>query len=140
MGGYLIVQGQEVGEWVGQQLQQLYHSAGSQAIGLERDGELVAGVIYEQYNTRAIMVHVAIAGPITRSFLSAICRYPFDMCKVDKVIASITDSNPRSIRFVTKIGFREEARLRDASPDGDIVLYTITRPDCKYLGERYHGR
>jgi hypothetical protein len=35
------------------------------------------------------------------------------------------------------MGFMEEGRITDASPQGDIVLYTLARNDCRFLGESY---
>jgi hypothetical protein len=41
------------------------------------------------------------------------------------------------MKFVEKLGFAEEARITDAAPDGDIILYTLKKADCRYVGERY---
>jgi hypothetical protein len=38
------------------------------------------------------------------------------------------------------MGFSEEARIKDCHPDGDIILYTLKREDCRFLGERYGKR
>jgi len=35
------------------------------------------------------------------------------------------------------MGFAEEARLKDADPHGDIILLTMRKKDCRFLGERY---
>jgi len=37
-----------------------------QAIGLARGKEVIAGVIYENWNRRSVTCHIAIAGPLTR--------------------------------------------------------------------------
>ena len=41
------------------------------ALGLERDGELIAGVIYEGFNGHNVWMHCAIPGRLPREFLSA---------------------------------------------------------------------
>jgi hypothetical protein len=38
------------------------------------------------------------------------------------------------------MGFIEEARIKDGMADGDMILYTLAKNDCKYLGERYEKR
>ena len=45
--GWNIVQGDSVGAWVAQQTTGSYHYNAT-AIGLEREGQVVAGVIYEK--------------------------------------------------------------------------------------------
>jgi len=32
------------------------------------------------------------------------------------------------------MGFVEEARLKDASLDGDIIFLTLARENCRFLG------
>jgi hypothetical protein len=41
------------------------------------------------------------------------------------------------MRFNYKLGFIEEARIKDAFPDGDMVLLTLTKDKCRFLGEKY---
>ena len=48
--GWHITQGAEIGHWVAERVQGKYFADGSQAIGLERDGQIMAGVIYENWN------------------------------------------------------------------------------------------
>lgn len=131
-----IVSGPVVGQWVAAQIGGVLQD-NSAAIGLERDGQLVAGVIYESWNGRSIVCHIAIAGRITAGFMRAICRYPFDACGVHKVIGPIPSGNTKAIQNAIRIGFVEEARLKDADPTGDIVLFTLTRDKCRYLGASY---
>jgi len=38
---------------------------------------------------------------------------------------------------VRKMGFTEEARIKNADTDGDIVFLTMTRDACRFLGHRY---
>ena len=107
------------------------------AIGLERDGKLVAGIMYENWNGRSLTAHIAISGQINRSYIGAIFRYAYVTCGVEKAIVPVSSANTKSVRFVQKLGFTEEARITDAAPDGDIILYTLKKADCRYLGERY---
>lgn len=133
-----IVSGKAVGEWVAAKVGGVLQD-NSTAIGLERDGQLVAGTIYESWNGRSIVCHIAITGTITPGFMRAICRYPFDVCRVHKVIGPIPSSNEKAIENAIRIGFQEEARIKDADPDGDIILFTLTKDKCRYLGVR-HGK
>lgn len=135
MGGN-IIQGQEVGYWVASKHGGNYAESTSQAIGLERNGEIVAGVIYENWNRQSIVCHIAIEGAVTRAFMRAVCGYAFHTCGVHKVIGPIPSSNEKAIQNALRIGFVEESRIKDAAPDGDIIIFTITADRCRYLGDK----
>lgn len=129
--------GADVGHWVAQRVDGFYWEEQSAAIGLERDGRLVAGVIYEQWNGKSAVVHLAIEGRPSAEWLYAIADYPFRYQQAYKLIAPIASTNTRMLRLAEKIGFRTEAELRNAHPLGDIVLMTLVEPDCRLLKGRY---
>lgn len=132
--GWSIVQGDPVGVWVVQQTKGAYHY-NSTAIGLEREGEIVAGVIYENFMTTTITCHISISGRLNKKFLWAIFDYPFKVCKVDKIVAPIVATNEKSIKLVTNMGFTEEARIKRSN--GDMVFFTMLKENCRFLGGRY---
>ena len=135
--GWNIKSGPEVGEWVCSQTGGGYHEARSNALGLERDGEIVAGVVYENWNGRSVVCHIAISGRMTPAYLAAIYDYPFNVCGVDKIIVPVSSGNSKALRLVGKMGFTEEARIHNADTDGDIVFLTMARESCRFLGRRY---
>ena len=132
--GWHIVQGADVGHWVAAQVGGKYFEEGSQAIGLEREGEIIAGVIYENFNGVSIVCHIAIEGRMTKRYLKAIFAYPFEFCKVKKIIVPVSSTHVKSLKLVTKMGFIEEARVKDATPDGDIIFLTLAKENCRFLG------
>jgi RimJ/RimL family protein N-acetyltransferase len=129
-----------VGHWIAEQIKGSYFEAKSQAIGLKQNGEFVAGVIYENWNRQSIVCHIAISGRLTPRYLAVIFDYPFNVCKVNKIIVPVDATNLKSISLVEKMGFTEEARIKDGMADGDMILFTLAKDDCKYLGERYGKR
>jgi RimJ/RimL family protein N-acetyltransferase len=134
--GWHIVQGETIGHWVAERYAGKYFAANSSAIGLERDEQIIAGVVYENWNKASIMCHIAIEGRITKGYLKAIFDYPFNVCKVKKIIVPVVSNNAKSLKLVGNMGFTEEARLKDASPDGDIIFLTLAREKCRFLGAR----
>jgi RimJ/RimL family protein N-acetyltransferase len=104
---------------------------------LKKNGEFVAGVIYENWNRRSITCHIAISGRLTPRYLAVIFDYPFNVCDVKKIIVPVDATNSKSVTLVEKMGFTEEARIKDGMANGDMILYTLAKEDCKYLGERY---
>ena len=103
--GWNIVYGTEIGQWVAKRVQGGYDADRSQAIGLIKDGEIVAGVIYENWNKKSIWCHIAVEGRMTPRFLSIIFDYPYNTAQVDKIIVPVGSDNEESTRLVKKMGF-----------------------------------
>lgn len=135
--GWNIVQGAEIGAWVADRIAGEFYSETSSAIGLLKDDEIIAGVIYENWNRASIFCHIAIEGRLTKAYLRAIFDYPFNKCNVKKIIVPVVSNHVKSIKLVTNMGFTEEARIVDGSQDGDIIFLTMTRENCRFLGVRY---
>ena len=87
-----------------------------------------------------VIASSAVEGLMTPAYLAAIFHYPFVHCGASLIIAPVAESNEESIRLVKKMGFTREATLSDAHPDGSILLYTMSRKACRYIGERYGNR
>lgn len=135
-----LINGRRVGEWVADRVQGFFEWPVAEAIGLERDGKIVAGVIYEHWNGKSVHVHLAIEGPVTREFLWVIADYPFRQLKAYKLIAPILATNARMVKLALKLGFRREASIQDAHPDGNILLFTMLERDCRLLKGQYGKR
>lgn len=110
---------------------------GMQAIGLRRDGILVAGSIYEGFNGSNVWVHLA-AVPgghwLNRMYLRAAFFYVFVQLGCSRLSGYVNASNMEARRFDEHIGFKEEARLKGAAPDGgDVILYVMWQGDCRYV-------
>ena len=132
-----LITDHSAGHWTAEQTKGKYFEANSQSIGLKQNGEFVAGVIYENWNGRSIICHIAISGRLTPRYLAVIFDYPFNVCGVKKIIVPVDATNLKSVILVEKMGFTEEARIKDGMADGDMILYTLAKENCKYLGERY---
>jgi L-amino acid N-acyltransferase YncA len=105
-------------------------------------GEIIAGIAYENWNGASMTCHMKVTGRLTREFLWANAAYSFLKCGVRKLIAPIADDNGRMMALAIKMGFQEEARIRDAHPNGDILLFTLTKENCRFLDEKWrpHGQ
>lgn len=133
----MIVSNESVGHWVAEKLGSGYFAARSNAIGLMKDNKLIAGVIYENWNRRSIMCHIVVEGRLTRLYVGAIFNYAFNVCNVEKIIVPVESHNLKSIKLIENMGFTEEGRIKDSQPNGDIILYTMVKGDCRFLGDRY---
>lgn len=128
-----------VGEWVCERIAGKY--SGGPSIGLERNGKLVAGVVFEDFTGSSIVMHVAIEGRMTRQFLWYAFYYPFKELKVKKIIGLAPAWKENILSFDKNIGFVEQFRIDDYYPLGAAVILTMTPDQCKFLRSRYeHGR
>ncbi len=139
MGGRIVF-GDSVGHWVSDRVNGQFFAAASQAIGLERDDKIVAGVIYENWNKVSIWCHIAIEGRLTKQYLWTIFNYPFIQIGAKKIIVPVSSENEKSLSLVGNMGFVEEARIRDARPDGDMVFLVMDKAKCRFLEPRYEQR
>jgi hypothetical protein len=134
----LCLDNQLVGEWIARRTDSIFTPQNSSCIGwIGKEGHLVAGVWYENYKKTSIMAHIAIEERISREFLYTIFHYPFVQLGVEKVIGFVNSSNEAALKLDKNFGFEEEARIKDAYPDGDLILLTLTKDKCRFLGERY---
>lgn len=108
----------------------------TQAIGWERNGRLVAGVVYADYNGPNVWCHIASEGShwLTRRYLWAIFDYPFNQMNVKRITCPVGEGNSKSRRFVEKLGFKAETTLRAAHPTGDLLLYSMFKESCRWIG------
>ena len=136
----MIQSGPHIGHWVAAKLESAFWEERHIAIGLVRDGQIVAGVIYENYNGVSIMAHMVVEGRLTRSFISAIFDYAYRIAGVSVVICPVARSNVRSARLVEHMGFTAAATLTDCHPDGDLTLYTLRKNDCRFLEGKFSGQ
>ena len=98
-------------------------------------GNLLGGVIFNNYTGTSITIHVAGFSPtwINPDMLWVTFHYPFVRLGCRKIIGQVSSGNSRALEFDKKLGFIEEARIKDVYPDGDLVLVSMTREDCRWL-------
>lgn len=105
-------------------------------IGLERDGRMVAGVLYVSNNGSSICTHIAGepgARWMTRAYLHAIFHYPFCEVGVNQILCWVEHSNAQSRRFVEHLGFTLVAKLPSAGKNNaDVLIYRMTKEECRY--------
>lgn len=130
----MLVTGSGVVEWVARRTNEFGNFGCAVGIGLQRNGELVAGVVYNDYNGKNINAHIAVDGArLNRQFVWTIFDYPFNQAKVDRVTCLIGEGNSKSIHLCERFGFTQETRLEAAHPSGDLLVYRMWRHECRWL-------
>lgn len=113
-----------------------------EAIGLEQDGKLIAGVLYDGYEENArVSTHAAGIGKhwLNREYLWVIFDYPFNQLNVNVIVNTVSSTNQASMRFTEHLGFKEVARIEGGACDGDLIIYALYKKDCKWIRNK-HGK
>ena len=125
---------ERVGPWVCERAGGKWAGNISEAIGLEQDGELIAGAIFDGYNGVSMTVHLAGEGNwLNREYMRVCFDYAFNQCKINKLIGIVGSGNKQALKFDRHIGFVDEYVIKDAHPDGDLVILSMTKAQCRYL-------
>jgi hypothetical protein len=100
---------------------------------LDDKGDFLAVTVFSAYTGTNIDMHIA-ARPrshwLSRSFFNASFELPFRVLEVPRVTGLIRAENLKAQRFVSRLGFQYEGRMRKAFPDGgDLVLYGLLREE-----------
>ena len=104
------------------------------AVSLVDDqGEFLAVCVFSSYIGTNIDMHLA-AKPgahwLSRSYYNAVMALPFDVLQVPRITGLIRAENLNAQRFVSRLGFQHEGRMRKAFSDGgDLVLYGLLREE-----------
>lgn len=131
----------EVIEWVGKRLDCNFEST-DKAIGIARNGKIVAGVVYHNYRPGFnIEMSIASITPrwATKEVLRALFSYPFIQLGLPRVTGIAARDNASVRRFDERLGFVKEGIMRNAHSDGDAVIYGMLKNECKYIEDSPNG-
>lgn len=123
--------------WVGQRVDEDRFGEDCVALGLEEDGELIAGVVFNWYTGASISMHVA-AEPgrrwLNRDFLYRCFAYPFLQLNCNRVTGLVKVNNLDAQRFDEHLGFVKEGVIRQGADDKtDLILYGMLKSECRWL-------
>lgn len=108
-------------------------NGGYRAIGLERDGKLIAAAVYTDVSLANLSMHIAGEGNwASRKFLRAIFAYPFVQLKVRRVTGYISAKNWRSRKMAEQMGGTLESIMERALMDDDVCVYRIFNEHCRW--------
>ena len=137
----ILLDHSRVGPWTAERLGADWVPGAVACIGLLEVGadgseQLIAGVLFSDYNRASIQMHVA-AEPgarwLTKAYLGFCFQYAFNQAKVNKVLGYVGSQNKVAQRFDEHIGFQLETSIQEAHPDGTLLIYSMTRAQCRWL-------
>lgn len=125
----LIVDGPEVAKFVGDAVDRIIYPPFT-AMGIEIDGEIVSGVVFNGFVRTDI--NVTVAGKVwPRAFLKAVGQYVFDRLGCIRITA-ITQQ-PQVVEFGLRLGGKIEGVLRDRfGPGRDGTLIGILKEEYRF--------
>lgn len=101
------------------------------------DGKPLAGSILSNYTGvgGSCAGHIAMLEP--RGVSYGLCwitfDYVFNQMRVSKFFGLVPASNARALRFDLSLGFHPDTIVRDVFPDGDMIVLSMYRPECRFL-------
>lgn len=126
----------KVSRWVGDQIGVKFPDD-AVAIGIERAGEIVVGVVYDRFTGNDICMHVAAKPGVLWVRPEAMRRffwYPFMQLECTRVTGLVAANNHAARKFDERIGFVQEGVQRQGMPDGtDLIAYGMLRSECRWI-------
>ena len=107
-------------------------------IGLERDDELVAVVVYDAFSSCDCNMHIASDGTgrwMNKALLLAAFAYPFGQLGLRRVTGLVPAKNVKALEFDENLGFVREGLHRHALRDDDLISLGMLREDCRFFRE-----
>jgi len=106
-------------------------------VRVEHD-ELLGGSVFQNYTgvNGSIGIHVASYAPrwINPELLFQTFHYPFIQLGVRKLFGTVPAKNTAALKFDLKLGFEIEQTIKDVYPDDDMLLVSMLREHCRWLG------
>lgn len=130
-----------VSDWVATHVGQLSSWGGFYAMGAELNGELTAGLVFNNFTESNASVHLAVSKP-TKGLLELLdhgARYAFRTCGLRRLTAPIEESNAKSLKICKRLGFAEEAVMAQAGTGGQDINILVLWPE-KYRQRKPDGK
>lgn len=102
---------------------------------IDKDGELLGGVIFTAYTGASIHLHMAgfIDKWANRDLIWCVFDYAFNQLGCRKVFGQVPETNRKALEIDQKLGFKIVTKIDDVFPDGGVYVLSMDRKDCKWL-------
>lgn len=125
-----------IARWVATRVGQQSSWGDYYALGVEHEGKIVAGVLFNGLSESNVYVHMAVDRS-TKEFIGLLDHafdYAFNVCKVRRVTATVHEHNTKALRLDEHVGFVREGALHQAGPDGQDTIILVMWPQNYYRG------
>lgn len=115
----------------------------AKALGRERDGELVAVVVYDGFTSTDCNIHLASDGSkqwMTKEFLLTAFAYPFIQLNYRRATGLVKATDTATLAVNEHFGWKREGLHRMAADDGgDIISMGMLRSECRFIPQEYRN-
>lgn len=131
---------ERVGTWVAKQVGQLSSWGDFYAMGAELNGELVSGVVFNNFTDSNATCHIAISKPtrLLPALLDHAFLYAFYQQRLRRLTAFIEARNVKSLKINRRLGFVDEGVMELAGTGGQDVHVRVLWPE-NYRRGKHHG-
>lgn len=113
----------------------------TQVLGYLQDREILGAWMFERYTgvTGSLVAHWAATGVgwLRPDMLRLAAIYIYDQLGVNVVWGEVRRSDSYTRKVNEKLGFRKVAILEGYFPDDDLVIYSLTRQECRWLPDAF---
>lgn len=115
------------------------------SLGVARDGNLLAGMIFNNFRPKSRDIHFTIAADspkwASREVVSFVFNYVFNQLGCTRMTLIISKKNKRARKLAEGLGFQYEGKLRQGF-DGiqDAIIYAMLSKECRWLGENHEQK
>lgn len=106
------------------------------SMGLEKDGELVAVVVFDTFSKVDAHIHIASDGSgrwMNKELLLSTFAQAFVHWKLNRLTGVVPAKNEVALKFDQNLGFEIEGRCRRALPDDDVIILGLLRDRCRFI-------
>lgn len=138
--GFDLAVGQFVADGLGMTIEDLYPFT---ALGIARDGKLVAGVVYNNFHKHDIQLTAYATDEqwLSKYILREIFSYPYIQLGCVRTTAVTGRTNRRTRKLLEGLGYRLEGVCRQGL-DGkqDAIVYGLLKGECRWLNQQVAAR
>lgn len=100
-------------------------------------GNLRGGMAYTNYTGLGGSISMHVAGFdrrwLSRDLLWVAFSYPFDQLCLKQIFGQVHARRFADLNLFLSAGFRAVTTIEDVYPDGDMILLSMYREDCRFL-------
>lgn len=128
MGRLVFDEDARVCAWLDEQMGVPGPAVEKASIGYERNGNLVAGVVFDNKTDNNVFAHIASTAVIfPLALIVAVARYAYMQLELERLTFLVRSDNAKCLRFVKRLGAQYEGKLERATRCGDLLFFVLWR-------------
>jgi L-amino acid N-acyltransferase YncA len=129
---------ERVGSWVAKEVEQRTSWGSFYAMGAEIDGQIVSGVVFNNFNETNATAHIAVSKPnkLFLELLDHAALYAFMTCSLKRLTGLVEADNSKALKLDKHIGFVEEGVMEKAGSEGQDMIVLVLWPENYRRGKK----